>query len=58
MFLGRVGEFLCGELLKSADHAETGVARLDDIINVAVACSIVGVAEQFVVLFFFSLSTF
>ncbi len=37
MFLGRIGEFLRGELLKGADDAETGVARLDHVVDVAVA---------------------
>ena len=49
MFLGRIGHALGGKLLKSADDAETGVAGLDDIVDVTVAGCIVGVAEQLVV---------
>ena len=52
MFLGRVDHFLGGKLLESADDAEAGVARLDDVVDVAVASCIVGVAEQLVVFLF------
>lgn len=49
MLLGGVGHFLGGELLKSADYAETSVAGFDYIVDVAVLCCIVGVAEELVV---------
>jgi len=41
VFLGGVGDFLGGELLESADNAETGVARLDNVVDISVACGIV-----------------
>ncbi len=49
VLLGGVDHFLGGELLECADYAETGVARLDNVVDVAVFGCIVGVAEQFVV---------
>ena len=44
MLLGRIDHLLGGELLKGADHTETGVARLDHIVDIAVAGCIVGIA--------------
>ncbi len=52
VLLGGVCNLLGGELLQGADDAEAGVAGLDHIVDVAVAGSIVGVAEKFVVLGF------
>ena len=55
MLLGRIALLLCSEHLKSADDAESGVARLDDIIDVAVFSGIVGIGEEvgiFLFLFF------
>ena len=53
VFLGRVDNLLGSELLKGADDAETGVARFDHIVDIAVAGCVVGVAEEFVVFVFF-----
>ena len=50
MLLGRVCDLLGGELLKGADDAEAGVAGFDDVVDVAVAGGVVGVAEELVVL--------
>ena len=50
VFLCRIDHFFAGKLLKGADDTEAGVARLDDIVDVAVACGIVRIAEQVVVL--------
>ena len=50
MLLGRVGKFLVLQLCQCADHAETCVARLDDIVNVTELGSLVGVGEEFGVL--------
>ena len=52
MLLGRVGQFLCRQLLQSADDAETRVARFDYIVDIAVFCCVVRVAEEVGVLFF------
>ena len=49
MLLGRIGLLLSGELLKGADYAESCVARLDDIIDIAIACSLIRVAEEVIV---------
>ena len=38
MFLPRVRLFLCGKLLKRTDDTEAGVARLDHVIYITVAC--------------------
>ena len=43
VFLPRIFLLLSGELLERPDYAETCVARLDDIIDVSVACGIVRV---------------
>ena len=51
MLLGWIRHLLACKLLKGPDHAEPGVARLDHVIDVAVACGLVRVAEQVVVLF-------
>ena len=51
MLLGRVCLLLAGELLKGADYAEPCVAWLDDIIDVAITCCLVRIAEKIVVLF-------
>ena len=53
VFLGRICDLLCCKLLEGTDDAETCVSGLDDVVDVAVLCSVVGVAEEFVVLFFF-----
>ena len=49
MLLGRIGLLLSGELLKGTDYAEPCVARLDDIIDVAVACCLIRVTEEVIV---------
>ena len=46
MFLGRVLQTLVLERLKGADDSETGVARLDDIVDVAILGSHVRVGEH------------
>ena len=51
MLLGRVGELLGRKHLESADYAETSVAGLDDIIDIAVRSSLVRIAEEVVVFF-------
>ena len=55
MFLRRIYDFLVGELLKSPDYAEPRVSRLDHVVDVAVACRIVWVAEEVVVFLFLRL---
>lgn len=52
MFLSRIALSLRSELFESPDHAETCIARFDDIIDVTVACGLVRVAEQVVVFLF------
>ena len=49
MFLPRVFLSFAVKLFQCPDYAETGIARLDDIINVTITCSIVRVAEQVIV---------
>lgn len=46
MFLCWVGESLTLKLCQCADDAEPGVARLDDIINIAVLGRIVRVGKE------------
>ena len=46
MLLGRILYTLVMQLLESTDHAETGVAWLNDIVDIALVCSIVWVAEE------------
>ena len=46
MLFGRIALLLGGEHLKGADHAEAGVARFDDVVDVAVLSSVVGVGEK------------
>ena len=50
MFLPRILLLFSRKLLESPDDAETCVARFDDIVDVAVSCCIVRVAEEIVVL--------
>ena len=45
MFLGWIGQSFCSKRLECPDYAETGVARFDDIVDVAVLGSVVGVGE-------------
>ena len=52
MFLGRHLLLLSRKLLKGPDDAEAGVARLDDIIDVAFLRRLVRVVEKFFVLLF------
>ncbi len=58
MFLGRISLFLCGEHVESLDHAETGVARFDDIIDIAVFRRIVGISEELTIFFLFLFDKF
>ena len=46
MLIPRILKFLVCKLLECPDHAETGVARLDDIIDIAIGSCIVRVAEE------------
>ena len=50
MFLLRVLKLLGLQLCQCADDAEAGVARLDNVVDVAVLGSIVGVGEELGVL--------
>ena len=54
MFFGRIGEFLIGQGLQTADDAETGVAGLNDVVDIAVLGSFIGIEQLIAVLFFFS----
>ncbi len=49
MFLRRNLLPFAGQLFQGADHAEPGVARLDDVVDVALLGRLVRVAEEFVV---------
>lgn len=49
MLFPRIFLLLSSKLFKSAYHAETGVARFNDIVNISVTCCVVWVAEQVVV---------
>ena len=42
MTLGRIFQTLVLQLLQRADHAETRIARLDHIVDIAVTRSVVG----------------
>ena len=53
MFLRWVGVFLCLKCLEGSDDAETSVTWLDDIVDVAVFCSIVRICELVAVFLFF-----
>ena len=50
MFLRGIAHALGLQRLQSADHAETGVARLDHVVDIAVAGCVVGVRELILVL--------
>lgn len=50
MFLRGVLQTLRSQRLQGADHTETRVARLDHVVDIAVACGVVGVGELVVVL--------
>ena len=50
MLLSRQGVALGGELSQAAADAETGVARLDDIVDVAVLGCLIRIGEELVVL--------
>ena len=50
VLLGRQGIALGGELCQTAANAETGVARLDDIVDVAVLGSLLRIGKELVVL--------
>ena len=52
MFLGRHLLLLSGELLQGPDHAETRVPGFDDIIDVPLLRSLVGIVEEILVLGF------
>lgn len=52
MLLRRIDLLLGAELLKSADDTEARVARLDDVIHIAVRSCIVWVGEGLAVFFF------
>ena len=52
VLLGRQSLLLVRELLKSPDHAETGVPRLDDVIDISHLCRLIRITEQIVVLVF------
>ena len=49
MFLGGHHLFLPGELLKSPDYPESGVSRLNHIVDIALLGSLVWIVEQFLV---------
>ena len=49
MFLPRVFLFFLGELLQSPDDAESCVAGLYDVVDVAITCGVVRIAEEFLV---------
>ena len=51
MLLGRQRLALCGKLGQSAADAETGVARLDHIVDIAILGCLIRSGEQVVVLF-------
>ena len=51
MLLSRQSIALCSELSQSAADAETSVAWLDYIINIAILGCLVRISEEFVVLF-------
>ena len=53
MFLGRILLTLGCQRLQRTNDAETRVARLDNIVDIAVAGSVVGIREFVVVLFLF-----
>ena len=50
MLLGRILQTFGCERLQSADNAETRVARLDHIVDIAVAGGVVGIGELVAVL--------
>ena len=50
VFLPWILLLLSRKLFKSTDDAESGVARFDNVVDISVACSIVWIAEQVVVL--------
>ena len=52
MLLRRIDLLLGAELLKSADDTEARVARLDDVIHIAVRSGVVWVGEGLAVFFF------
>lgn len=58
MFLVRILDFLVCKRFECHDDTETCVAWFDDIVDIAVACSIVRVAEKVVVFLFLLLSHF
>ena len=51
MLLPRILLLLVSQLFQSADHAESGVAWLDNVVYIAIRCGIVRVAEQVIVFF-------
>ena len=48
----RLFHFLVFQLHKCADDAETGVRRLNDVVDIAECCRIVWIAEELVIFFF------
>ena len=52
MLLGGQSITLGSELCQSTTDAETGVARLDDIVDIAILGCLIRISEQLVVLFF------
>ncbi len=55
MFLGRVRLLLGSEHVEGLDHAETCVARFDDIVDIAIFGCLVRVGEQVAVFILFHL---
>ena len=49
MFLRRITQLLSLQLLQSTDNTETGVARLDHVINIAILSGVIRVRERFLV---------
>ena len=52
MLLGGIDLLLRAELFQSADDTEAGVARLDDVIHIAVGSGVVWISEGLAVFFF------
>ena len=51
VFLGRVGLLLGGKHLECLDHAEAGVTRLDNIVDIAVLGCLIRICEQLGIFF-------
>ena len=58
MFLGGNAGLFAAQLLQGADDAETGVARLNDIVNVTFLCGLVRIGEEVLVLLLLFLEDF